>query len=135
MKKAFFLMEVMVSILLVFGSILILFEVESNNLNFLERLKKNNDRYSAISIFALNDYDSLSKNNDQKLYFDEVVTFEDDELRKRFKNLTVNAKYLDSSSKSMGDDLKLTVLKKEINYFISKQLSQKIYRFELRSSN
>jgi len=128
-------MEVMVSILLVFGSILILFEVESNNLNFLERLKKNNDRYSAISIFALNDYDSLSKNNDQKLYFDEVVTFEDDELRKRFKNLTVNAKYLDSSSKSMGDDLKLTVLKKEINYFISKQLSQKIYRFELRSSN
>lgn len=132
MKKAFFLIEVMLSIVLVSGIVLMLFEVESNNLHFLESFKKKNNHYSSISIFALNDY--THKNNDKKLYFDEVVTFEDDELRKKFKDIIVNTKYKDIYSKNMGENLKITVIKKEIKYFISKDINQKIYRFQLRSN-
>lgn len=126
MKKSFFLVEVLISIMLISGVILALLEIKNNNLNFLEKYSVHNGINSAVSLMALNNKEI--GNTNKNFYFNDVVDFKDEDARKKFKDLQLKVKDKQFEDKSFlleGITIKIETF--ESKYTVDKNISKNIY--------
>lgn len=83
-------MEVLVSIILISGVILTLFEINSNNLFFLEKFSQNSDSNSALSLTMLSHKEIANEN--KNVYIKDIIEFKNNEVSKIFKDIKIKIK-------------------------------------------
>lgn len=126
MKKSFFLIEVLISIVLISGVIFSLFQIKSNNLHFLEKYASTQESNAVMLLVALNNKETSTKN--ENIYLNDVVDFKDDEIRKQLKDFKVSIKEeLLNNEELLIEGLTIKVETTEINYSIDKQLNKQIH--------
>lgn len=130
MKKAFLLIEVLISVLLITGVIATLLKIKNNNLYFLEKVKKDKIINSSFLAFILQENKNSSKN---KEYLSDIYTFKNDKLRKIFKDIKVIKKSKKISTKTLKTDaLLLKIDTYETSYKISDDFEKIIYFIKLK---
>ena len=130
MKKSFFLIEVMISVLLISGIILSLFKIKSNNLNFLNKYNTNTLINSSFSIFMLNNMNTYDKN--EKQYLKDIINIKNTNIPKYIKDTKIQVKdkkILDKEIKL--EDTQINLITYESTYTMPNEFSKKIYTIKL----
>jgi hypothetical protein len=118
LKKALSLTEVLVSVALISVIIATLLNIKQNSLHLVDSLKIKSIHDSYFSLATL----SNSKKDDS-FFLDQYVTFENDELRKKIKEIQVETK------NEKGEEIKYKLENIVLNISTSKQ----IYRYKDKS--
>ncbi len=87
MKKAISLVEVLVSIMLITTVIVAILQMKDNNFFLLEKFKKTSLYNSYISLAV-----TIGINRNEKVYLDDIVNFDDNDIRKDFKEVRILVK-------------------------------------------
>jgi len=128
MRKALSLVEVLVAIILITIVIGTMLEIKSNNIFFLEKFKNTSLYNSYISLAIQED-----NKEDKNIYLDEVASFNDDEIRKKLKQIKIEIKLEDDEEMNLPDnDYVKTAKIIKTTYTVENQASKIFYRFELQ---
>ncbi|MBT3280347.1 MAG: type II secretion system protein [Campylobacteraceae bacterium] len=128
MRKALSLVEVLVAIILITIVIGTMLEIKSNNIFFLEKFKNTSLYNSYISLAIQED-----NKEDKNIYLDEVASFNDDEIRKKLKQIKIEIKLEDDEEMNLPDnDYVKTAKIIKTTYTVENQASKVFYRFELQ---
>ena len=130
MKKAFTLIEVLISISLLSIVIVTVLHVKQNNLFYIEKFKNSAKNNIYIALASAKKFKNSIK--DEKIYLDEIVRFKDDDIRKELKDIKVylkeeKLKKIDLSSPVYS--LKIQVISK--NYSLDEKANRSLYTFRL----
>ena len=131
MKKSFTLIEVIIAVSILSIVITSTLQIRQNNLDYL-------DKYNQSKLY--NEYASLANIYDFKnkldvnthVYLDELIKFEDDDIRKELKNIKVYIKNeiinnIDLSS----EDFILSINIVKSNFKIENKINKNFYSFKL----
>lgn len=130
MKKGFLLVEVLISIMLISGVVLTLFQIKSNNFSFLEKINDNKETNISIILTALNNKEVSIKN--QKFYLTDIVELRNDEIRKKFKNISVNEKIEKIDTKEiLSENLSIKMEIYENKYSIDNLIDKTFFTLQL----
>ena len=128
MRKALSLVEVLFAIILITIVIGTMLEIKSNNIFFLEKFKNTSLYNSYISLAIQED-----NKEDKNIYLDEVASFNDDEIRKKLKQIKIEIKLEDDEEMNLPDnDYVKTAKIIKTTYTVENQASKVFYRFELQ---
>jgi len=128
MRKALSLVEVLIAIILITIVIGTMLEIKSNNIFFLEKFKNTSLYNSYISLAIQED-----NKEDKNIYLDEVASFNDDEIRKKLKQIKIEIKLEDDEEMNLPDnDYVKTAKIIKTTYTVENQASKVFYRFELQ---
>jgi len=130
MKKAFSLMEVIIAISILSFVMVTLLQIKSENIFLIsksEKIAKN----SEYILMAVNLDKAESRN--ENLFLDKSFTFENDDLRKEFKDKKITIKDEKIDSKSIDNEfLKLNITTYSTTYTLDhSNSSKKIYSFKI----
>jgi len=126
MEKSFFLIEVLISIVLISGVIFSLFQIKSNSMYFLEKYGNNQELKSAIFLVSLNNKEMVIK--DKSVYLNDVVEFKDDDIRRKLKNIKVEVKDELEEIKDISlDGLTIKTQITKINYSVDKEINKQFH--------
>ncbi len=129
-KKAFSLVEILISVALISVVIVALIQMGQNNLFLLEKFKSistNND-YSSLAFYGIDE----NQTSDKNIYLDEVVDFKDDDLRRELKEIKVvvkNEKLEDEKIDAESFAITKQITKTKLT--IENQNEKDFYRFKL----
>lgn len=130
MNRAFFLIEVLISIVLISGVILTLFKIKENNLNFLDKYYSSNSFSSFISIFALNNTKIENKNS--TVYLNDIIEFKDDTIRKKIKSVKAKIDEDKLDNKEIkSEDFTINIDTYESKYIIDNEVQRTVYTVKL----
>ncbi len=130
MKKGFLLVEVIISIMLISGVVLTLFQIKSINFSFLEKINDNKETNISIILTALNNKEVSIKN--QKFYLTDIVELRNDEIRKKFKNISVNEKIEKIDTKEiLSENLSIKMEIYESKYSIDNLIDKTFFTLQL----
>lgn len=93
-KDGFTLTEVLVSVILLSVVIMSILQMQQNSLNFLEKHTKSSLNDSYISFIV-----EQGENRNNEVFLSDKVKFEDDDIRKEFKEIKIKIK--DEASKDI----------------------------------
>ena len=128
-KDGISLIEVLISIMLISVVIASIFQIQKNNLNFLEKSKSTIKNSEYISLVALNKEDKLINKD---LYLNNEIKFNDDDLRKELKSIKINVKDKELDTLKFDDDKYSVSIKTiETTYKIDNTTQKQFYRFTL----
>ena len=128
-KDGISLIEVLISIMLISVVIASIFQIQKNNLNFLEKSKSTIKNSEYISLVALNKEDKLINKD---LYLNNEIKFNDDEIRKELKSIKINVKDKELDTLKFDDDKYSVSIKTiETTYKIDNTTQKQFYRFTL----
>ena len=130
-KKAFTLVEVLVSVALLSLMITTIFQIKENNLFYLEKFKASSKYNELISLATITENNS-NKLRNENIYLDKFVDFNDDDIRKELKNVKVNVKDIESDIKDLSsEEFSFGLNIKQSIYSIEDKVSSNIYKFTL----
>ena len=130
MKKAFLMVEVIISILLLSGIILTLFKINDNSFKLINKVDTDGFYNQLISIVALN-YNTYTKSN-ISVYPNTLVTF-NDETRKEIKSIKIQMKQeIDAKKRLSISEVNIPVTIYKTTYNIEKKNSKKIYSIQFK---
>lgn len=128
-KDGISLIEVLISIMLISVVIASIFQIQKNNLNFLEKSKSTIKNSEYISLVALNKEDKLINKD---LYLNNEIKFNDDDLRKELKSIKINVKDKELDTLKFDDDKYSVSIKTiETTYKIDNTTQKQFYIFTL----
>ncbi|MEA3352815.1 MAG: hypothetical protein U9Q33_03220 [Campylobacterota bacterium] len=129
MKKSISLVEVMVSIILLSVVIVSSLQIKQNNLHNLERFKDISKYDGYINLTA----NSVEDKADKNIYLSDVVDFDDDEIRREFKDIKIELKHtvLDEIELPKNDFIKSAQITKS-RYSIQDNIEKNFYTFKLQ---
>lgn len=92
MRKGLTLIEVLVAIVLIVSVIGTMLQMKNNNLSFLEKFstKSNENSYISLATSPLGE-----KLENKKIFLEDGVNFNDDEIRKKLKGIKINLEQSD----------------------------------------
>ena len=125
-KKAFTLIEVIISISLLSIVITTVLKIKENNFLNIEKFKNINSDMELLSIASI--VGNNKKDNNSHFYLDEIIKNANDELHKKLKNTKVYVKSKTKDSINIDDK---TITINETKYSIDKRASTKIYTFSI----
>jgi len=125
-KKAFTLIEVIISISLLSIVITTVLKIKENNFLNIEKFKNINSDMELLSIASI--VGNNKKDNNSHFYLDEIIKNTNDELHKKLKNTKVYVKSKTKDSINIDDK---TITINETKYSIDKRASTKIYTFSI----
>jgi prepilin-type N-terminal cleavage/methylation domain-containing protein len=132
-KKAFSLMEVIISIMILSTVMVALLQVKNENIFLIEKTNeraKLND-YIQISV----DLKRIEKNSDDVIeqFLDKKYKFENDDIRKELKNIKVDIKEeKEKETKIKTDQEDLEIITYSRSYSIDDDIKKKIYNFKIK---
>lgn len=103
MKKAFTLIEVIISVVILSVVIISLLSIKEQNLFILNKLKQNVSINSFISLAAYSTINQFDKN--ETIRVSSLVDFEDDEIRKYLKDLKIIVKDKKENIQKLDNDV------------------------------
>jgi|GEM_PF-2278299 len=128
-KDGISLIEVLISIMLISVVIASIFQIQKNNLNFLEKSKTSIKNSEYISLVALTKQDGLINKD---LYLNNEIKFDDDEIRKELKTIKINVKDKELDTLNFDDDkYSISIKTIETTYKIDNKTQKQFYRFTL----
>ena len=133
MKKAFSLMEVIISIMILSTVMVALLQVKNENIFLIEKTNeraKLND-YIQISV----DLKRIEKNSDESIeqFLDKKYKFENDDIRKELKDIKVDIKEeKEKKTKIKTDQEDLEIITYSRSYSIDDDIKKKIYNFKIK---
>ena len=132
MKKAISLVEVLISVALLSIVITAVFQMQQNNLFYLEKFK-NTSLYSSYISLIVEQSDS-SKLKNTTIYLSDKVNFDDDDIRKELKEIKIKIKdEEDIDVKLPKNDYLQTAKIIKSTYSISdSKASKTFYKFQLQ---
>ena len=125
-KKAFTLIEVIISISLLSIVITTVLKIKENNFLNIEKFKNINADMELLSIASI--VGNNKKDNNSHFYLDEIIKNTNDELDKKLKNTKVYVKSKTKDSINIDDK---TITINETEYSIDKRANTKIYTFSI----
>lgn len=129
MKKALSLVEVLVAIVLItviIGSVL---QMQQNNLFFLDKFKQTSLYINYIALIA----DEKPSNRNLNIYLDEKIKFNDDEIRKEFKEIKITVKDEEHGEiKLPKNDYMTSIPVIKSTYNVNEQVSKTFYTFKIQ---
>jgi hypothetical protein len=128
MRKAISLVEVLVAIILITVVIGTMLQMKSNNLFYLEKFK-NTSLYNSYISLVIN-FDG--KQEEETIYLDDIVDFDDDDIRKEFKEIKIKKIINDDEEiKLPANDYVKTAKVIETTFKIEDKSFKTFYKFEL----
>jgi type II secretory pathway pseudopilin PulG len=130
LKKSFSLIEVLVSVMLVSTVIIVMLQTKNNSLFFLEKFETNSFYHSCISLV------STMPTSDEKIYIEDKINFDDDDIRTKLKNIKIVSKIADEKEIKIANNeyIKKTSIQSAtytIEHNEDTKISQKFYTFKL----
>lgn len=131
MKKAFTLIEVIISIGLLSVVIATILQVKQNNLFYIEKFQNSAKNNVYISLASTKKYPN-NNIKDEKIYLERIVDFKDDDIKKELKDIKVylkeeKLKKIDLSNEEYS--LNIQIIKK--NYKVDDSINKSLYTFAL----
>jgi len=132
MKKAISIIEVLVAVMLITTVIAAVLQMKNNNLFFLDKFSQSALLNSYVSYTVVQPPNSK---RDTKIYLDKQVDFNDDDIRKKLKQIKISIK--DTEEKDIGipknDYIQsVNILKSSYNLeYKEKKIQQNFYTFKL----
>lgn len=129
MKNSYLLMEVIISILLIFGVVLSMFQIKENNFSLYERIIMNDKFTSALSLVTLNNDSKINQNSTDNLK--DVINLNNDFLRNIFDDMDVKIKREITDEKSLffpNGSVEVKISQSEFS--LNNQFNKKIYKIE-----
>lgn len=119
----------MVSIILLSVVIVSSLQIKQNNLHNLERFKDISKYDGYINLTA----NSVEDKADKNIYLSDVVDFDDDEIRREFKDIKIELKHtvLDEIELPKNDFIKSAQITKS-RYSIQDNIEKNFYTFKLQ---
>lgn len=128
-KDGISLIEVLISIMLISVVIASIFQIQKNNLNFLEKSKTTIKNSEYISLVALTKQNGIINKD---LYLNNEIKFNDDEIRKELKAIKINQKDKELDTLKFDDDkYSISIKTIETTYKIDTTTQKQFYRFTL----
>lgn len=128
-KDGISLIEVLISIMLISIVIASIFQIQKNNLNFLEKSKTTIKNSEYISLVALTKQNGIINKD---LYLNNEIKFNDDEIRKELKAIKINQKDKELDTLKFDDDkYSISIKTIETTYKIDTTTQKQFYRFTL----
>ncbi len=130
MKKSFFIIEVMISILLISGIILSLFKIKNNNLNFLNKYNDNTLVNSSFSVVILNNINNYK--NNEKQYLKDIINIKNTNVSNNIKDIKIQVKIKKLKDEEVKlEDTKINIISYESTYTLANKFTKKIYTIKL----
>jgi hypothetical protein len=131
MKKAFLMLEVIISIVLLSGVMLALFKVNDNGFMIVKKVEDNRFNHNMTSIVGLN-YPTFTNSN-ITVFLDKLVSVSDDDIRQRIKafKIKMKQKMLKDESMDLGEiSITVTVYENQLSWDDTTQ--KKLYSIKLQ---
>ena len=129
MKKALSLIEVMVAIVLLTLIIAITLQIQQNNIFYLDKFKDTKLYNSYIGLIATSNAD---EKRNKKVYLSDMISFDDDDIRKEFKEIRIEIKDKDLKDMPLPkNDYIQTANIVESTYSIDDKAKKVFYSFKL----
>lgn len=129
MKKAFSLVEVIISVAMLSFVMITLLQMKSNNIFLLE---KSNEKTQLVDYVLLaGDIEDSSKQTNKSVYLDKLTQFKNDDIRRELKEIKIEIKdkELDKLEiKENGLNIKIKTYARE--YKIEEDIKKSIYSWE-----
>lgn len=127
MKKAFSLVEVIISVAIISVVIISLLNIKEQNIFIFEKLKDDLSFNSYISIAAILDVDKFDKNKTIKI--NDVVDFKDDKIRRSLKDIKIIVKDKKIDSKELENEFANIVIVQYKNSYELNKKKKEFYTF------
>ena len=129
MKKAFSLVEVIISVAILSFVMITLLQMKSNNIFLLE---KSNEKTQLVDYVLLaGDIEDSSKQTNKSVYLDKLTQFKNDDIRRELKEIKIEIKDKELNKleiKENGLNIKIKTYARE--YKIEEDIKKSIYSWE-----
>lgn len=129
MKKAFSLVEVIISVAMLSFVMITLLQMKSNNIFLLE---KSNEKTQLVDYVLLaGDIEDSSKQTNKSVYLDKLTQFKNDDIRRELKEIKIEIKDKELNKleiKENGLNIKIKTYARE--YKIEEDIKKSIYSWE-----
>ena len=130
MKKAFSLVEVIISVAILSFVMITLFQIKGNN-NYLLGISDEKVKLLDYILLAM-DIDDTIHNKNESIFLDEIVNFSNDQIQKELKEIKIDIK--DKEEKEVYielEDIRFKVKTFISTYEIENKIKKGIYTFEV----
>lgn len=131
MKKAFSLVEVVISIVILSFVMITLFQIKNNNI-FLLNKSDENVKLADYILLIIDINDNL-ENKNENISLSEAINFDNDEIRKELKEIKIKMK--DDKLKDFNvehENIKFEVKTYARTYEIENKIKKSIYSFKVK---
>ena len=129
MRSALSLVEVLISVMLISVVIVSILQIKENNLGFIEKGKISTQNSSYISMVALDDANTTTKDN---IVLSNRIQFQDDDIRREFKDIKIYIKDEDLKPiEYKSDEYNLVIDINKVTYSLEEKTKKVFYRFSL----
>jgi len=128
MRKAFSLVEVLISVMLISVVIGSLLQMKTNNISYLEKFKLSQEENGYICL-STQKTDNLEY---KKIYLNDVVDFGVDEIRRKFKDIKIELKQEEMKEIELPEnDYVQTAKIIQSKYTLNEKTTKSFYEFRL----
>jgi prepilin-type N-terminal cleavage/methylation domain-containing protein len=131
MKRAFTLIETVISVAILSVVMLILLQIKENNIYFLQKVEDSTkiDMQLALGM-GLSDFNNTLE--EKKFYIKDLLTLKDDEVRQKIKEIQVTRTIEEPDELEVGsEDFPISVLIYKENYSLKDGSNKNMYSFTL----
>lgn len=129
MKKAFSLVEVIISVAILSFVMITLLQMKSNNIFLLE---KSNEKTQLVDYVLLaGDIEDSSKKTNKSVYLDKLTQFKNDDIRRELKEIKIEIKDKELDKLEIKEDgLNIKIKTYAREYKIEEDIKKSIYSWE-----
>ncbi len=129
MKKAFSLVEVIISVAMLSFVMITLLQMKSNNIFLLE---KSNEKTQLVDYVLLaGDIEDSSKQTNKSVYLDKLTQFKNDDIRRELKEIKIEIKDKELDKLEIKEDgLNIKIKTYAREYKIEEDIKKSIYSWE-----
>ena len=129
MKKAFSLVEVIISVAILSFVMITLLQMKSNNIFLLE---KSNEKTQLVDYVLLaGDIEDSSKKTNKSVYLDKLTQFKNDDIRRELKEIKIDIKDKELDKLEIKEDgLNIKIKTYAREYKIEEDIKKSIYSWE-----
>lgn len=132
MKKAFSLMEIIISIVILSFVMISLIQIKMNNIFLVSKLNENSslEEYALLSI----DFNDNILDKNESIFLSDKYNFQNDDIKISLKEIEINIKDEKKESKNISSEFNVNI-KSDLFYrkfeFKNSNLNKKIYQMNL----
>jgi len=129
LKKAFSLVEVIISVAILSFVMITLLQMKSNNIFLLE---KSNEKTQLVDYVLLaGDIEDSSKKTNKSVYLDKLTQFKNDDIRRELKEIKIEIKDKELDKLEIKEDgLNIKIKTYAREYKIEEDIKKSIYSWE-----
>ncbi len=129
MKKSFSLMEVIIAVVMLSVVMLTLLQIKSDSIFIVS---KNNEQSKLIDYMQLVVNMSNEEKKNENIFLDRIYNFDNDEIRKEFKDIKIKVKSEQVDSQDYNtDSVNFKIITNANSYSINADIKKNIYTFKI----